>query len=129
MDGSVALETWLGRERTRLLDELFPGTIAVPSGSQIRIDYSEKEAVLAVKLQELFGLTATPSVARGRLPLTLHLLSPAKRPIQITRDLAGFWKRTYPEVRKELRGRYPRHPWPEDPMSEPPTRGVKRKPK
>lgn len=127
VDGALALESWLGREKVRLLDELFPETISVPSGSRIRIEYSGKEAVLAVKLQELFGLTATPSVARGRLPLTLHLLSPAKRPIQITQDLGGFWKRTYPEVRKELRGRYPRHPWPEDPMSEPPTRGVKRK--
>jgi ATP-dependent helicase HrpB len=128
IDARLALETWLGREKTRLLAELFPESISVPSGSKIRLEYSEKEVVLPVKLQELFGLTATPTVARGRLPVTLHLLSPAKRPIQITQDLSGFWQRTYPEVRKELRGRYPRHPWPEDPMTEPPARGVKKRP-
>lgn len=126
VDSLEALESWLGFEKKRSLDEILPETISVPSGSRIRIDYTANEGVLAVKLQELFGLTATPAVARGRLPLTLHLLSPARRPIQITRDLAGFWQRTYQEVRKELRGRYPRHPWPEDPMSEPPTRGVKK---
>lgn len=126
VDSCAALEAWLGFEKLRLLAEILPESISVPSGSRIRIEYTATEGVLAVKLQELFGLTVTPAVARGRLPLTLHLLSPARRPIQITRDLAGFWERTYPQVRKELRGRYPRHPWPEDPMSEPPTRGVKK---
>jgi ATP-dependent helicase HrpB len=75
------------------------------------------EPVLAIKLQELFGLAHTPRIADGRVPLTLHLLSPAGRPLQVTRDLEGFWERTYPDVRKEMKGRYPKHPWPEDPWS------------
>ncbi|HXG27726.1 MAG TPA: ATP-dependent helicase C-terminal domain-containing protein, partial [Nevskiales bacterium] len=81
--------------------------------------------VLAVKLQELFGLTQTPSVNDGRTAVSLHLLSPARRPIQVTQDLAGFWQRTYPEVRKELKGRYPKHPWPEDPRTATPTARAK----
>jgi ATP-dependent helicase HrpB len=79
-----------------------------------------------VRLQELFGLDATPSVARGSVPLTLHLLSPAQRPVQVTRDLAGFWRNSYFEVRKELRGRYPKHAWPDDPMRAAPTRRARR---
>ncbi len=107
-----------------------PERIQVPSGQNHRIDYSNPEApMLAVKLQELFGLTETPTIANGRLPLTLHLLSPARRPMQVTRDLASFWRNTYPEVRKDLRGRYPRHPWPEDPMTAAATKYTKRKPK
>jgi ATP-dependent helicase HrpB len=83
-----------------------------------------------VKLQELFGLTQTPAVDDGRRPVMLHLLSPARRPIQVTQDLAGFWQRTYAEVKKELKGRYPRHPWPDDPMAAPPTaRTVRRSPR
>jgi ATP-dependent helicase HrpB len=98
------------------LPALAPTHIRVPSGSDIRIDYSGDEPVLAVKLQEMFGQTQTPSVVNGRVPLLIHLLSPARRPVQITRDLAGFWSSSYFEVRKDLRGRYPRHPWPEDPL-------------
>lgn len=81
--------------------------------------------VLAVKLHEMFGQTETPLVARGRVPLTLHLLSPAGRPVQVTRDLAGFWRTTYFEVRKDLKGRYPKHPWPDDPLEARPTRHAK----
>jgi ATP-dependent helicase HrpB len=81
--------------------------------------------VLAVKLQELFGCTASPTVLDGRVPVVLHLLSPAQRPVQVTRDLAGFWRSSYFDVRKELRGRYPRHPWPEDPLAAEPTRRAK----
>ena len=81
--------------------------------------------VLAVKLQELFGLADTPRVGGGRIPVTLHLLSPAGRPIQVTQDLRGFWERTYPEVKKELKGRYPRHPWPDDPWTATPTHRAK----
>jgi ATP-dependent helicase HrpB len=81
--------------------------------------------VLAVRVQELFGLVRHPSIAGGRIPLVLHLLSPASRPIQITRDLPGFWRGSWSAVRSEMRGRYPRHPWPEDPVAEPPTRRVK----
>jgi ATP-dependent helicase HrpB len=78
-----------------------------------------------VKLQEMFGAADTPRVAKGRVPVTLHLLSPAQRPIQVTQDLRGFWERTYPEVRKELKGRYPRHPWPDDPWNAPATHRAK----
>lgn len=98
------------------LDSLAPTHMPVPSGSRIMIDYSGEEPILAVKLQELFGQTQTPTVLGGRLPLLLHLLSPARRPVQVTRDLAGFWSGSYFEVRKELKGRYPRHPWPDNPL-------------
>jgi len=80
-----------------------------------------------VKLQEMFGATVTPAVANGKVSLTLHLLSPAQRPVAVTRNLVTFWQQGYPDVRKDLRGRYPRHPWPEDPLTAPPQRGVKRR--
>lgn len=108
------------------LDRLAPTHLEVPSGSRIALDYSEPAApVLAVKLQEVFGWTSTPTLFDGRVPVTLHLLSPAQRPVQVTRDLAGFWKHSYFEVRKELRGRYPRHPWPDDPLTAEATRRAK----
>ena len=97
--------------------QLAPTHIEVPSGSRISVDYSGDEPVLAVKLQEMFGQLDTPAVINGRVPLLIHLLSPARRPVQITRDLAGFWAGSYFEVRKDLKGRYPRHPWPEDPLN------------
>lgn len=100
----------------QLLDALAPQTVSVPSGSNIRIDYSERPPVLAVKLQELFGQADTPLIANGRQVLKLHLLSPARRPVQITQDLASFWKSTYGEVKKDLKGRYPKHFWPDDPL-------------
>ena len=95
----------------------------MPSGLERRIDYAldhegaPQPPVLAVKLQELFGLADTPRIADGRVPLLLHLLSPGGKPLQVTGDLRSFWNRTYPEVRKEMKGRYPRHPWPDDPWS------------
>ncbi len=98
------------------LDEMAPTHIKVPSGSLVRLDYGENPPVLAVRLQELFGLTDTPRVAGGRQPLKLHLLSPARRPVQVTQDLASFWRNTYQEVKKDLKGRYPKHYWPEDPL-------------
>ncbi|WP_042429770.1 ATP-dependent helicase HrpB [Streptacidiphilus anmyonensis] len=106
------------------LDELAPERITVPSGSRIRVDYSAdaERPVLAVKLQELFGWQDAPRLADGRVPLTIHLLSPAGRPAAVTADLASFWGEGYRAVRAELRGRYPRHPWPEDPASAEPTR-------
>jgi ATP-dependent helicase HrpB len=114
---------WPARAR---LDALAPTHLEVPSGSRIPIDYADPSApVLAVRLQEVFGWTETPRIGEGRVPVTLHLLSPAHRPVQVTKDLAGFWKSTYFEVRKDLRGRYPRHPWPEDPLSAPATRRAK----
>ena len=110
------------------LDALAPTRIVVPSGMERAIEYgyddhaldgrgAAQAPVLAVKLQELFGLADTPRIADGRVPLTLHLLSPAGRPLQVTQDLRGFWERTYPEVKKEMKGRYPKHPWPDDPWT------------
>jgi ATP-dependent helicase HrpB len=112
------------------LDEDAPTHIRVPSGSNKRVHYSaDAPPVLAVRLQELFGLPDTPSICRGRVKVMLHLLSPAQRPIQITRDLKGFWNNTYPEVKKELKGRYPKHHWPDDPWSAVPTSRAKSRPK
>ncbi|NHX01794.1 ATP-dependent helicase HrpB [Pseudomonas koreensis] len=98
------------------LDELAPHHISVPSGSSIRLDYSEFPPILAVRLQELFGLAETPRIAGGRQVVKLHLLSPARRPVQVTQDLANFWRSTYAEVKKDLKGRYPKHYWPDDPL-------------
>jgi ATP-dependent helicase HrpB len=118
-----ALRALLSYEQLRRLDELAPTHLTVPSGSRVRIDYLDESApVVAVRLQEVFGLHATPRIAGDRVPVTFKLLSPAQRPVQITRDLASFWRSTYAEVRKDLRGRYPRHYWPEDPLSALPTR-------
>ncbi|UUC51179.1 ATP-dependent helicase HrpB [Pseudomonas citronellolis] len=107
------------------LDELAPRTLQVPSGSSIRLDYSEFPPVLAVRLQELFGLADTPRIAGGRLAVKLHLLSPAQRPVQVTQDLANFWRSTYAEVKKDLKGRYPKHYWPDDPLIAEPTARAK----
>ncbi len=103
-------------------DELAPDRLEVPSGSRIRVDYSGPEPVLPVKVQEVFGWTETPRLADGRVPVVLHLLSPAGRPTAVTGDLASFWRTGYPQVRSELRGRYPKHRWPEDPMTARPAR-------
>jgi ATP-dependent helicase HrpB len=110
------------------LDEWAPSHIEVASGSRIAVDYSDPEApVVAVRLQELFGVTETPRVGRGTVPVTLHLLSPASRPVQVTRDLAGFWRTTYFDVRKDLRGRYPKHHWPDNPLEAEPTSRTRRR--
>ena len=125
------------RELTARLDRLAPTHLTMPTGSRIRLAYPRElltcqvlpdlpaSPVLAVKLQELFGQTEQPRVAGGRIPVRLHLLSPAGRPLQITSDLAGFWRNVYPSVRSEMRGRYPRHPWPDDPLAAVPTRRAK----
>lgn len=108
------------------LDRDAPTHLTVPSGSRLPIDYADAGApVLAVRLQELFGASQTPAVLGGRVPLVLHLLSPAHRPVQVTRDLPGFWRSSYADVRKDLRGRYPRHAWPEDPTTATPTHRAK----
>ena len=109
----------------RELDRLAPVKMAVPSGSQMTIHYEEAEPFVAVRLQECFGLQETPKVAGGRVPVVMHLLSPAQRPVQVTKDLAGFWKTSYALVRKDMRGRYPKHFWPEDPSTAPATRRVR----
>ncbi|MBF4162165.1 ATP-dependent helicase HrpB [Nocardioides acrostichi] len=142
-------EEWLGTDPSRLdlaaalrgllpwpqagrLDELAPPRLSVPSGSSYRVDYAaalaveaEGQPVLAVKLQECFGWAQTPAVVEGRVRVLLHLLSPAGRPLAVTSDLASFWENAYPGVRAEMRGRYPKHPWPEDPWSHVPTRRVR----
>ena len=107
------------------LDELAPRSLQVPSGSRISLDYSEQPPVLAVRLQELFGLADTPRIAGGRQVVKLHLLSPARRPVQVTQDLANFWRSTYAEVKKDLKGRYPKHYWPDDPLIAEPTARAK----
>jgi ATP-dependent helicase HrpB len=104
---------WVKQKR---LDELAPAQLTVPSGTRVRLDYSHRIPVLAVRLQEMFGLDETPRIAGGRVAVLLHLLSPARRPVQITQDLAAFWEGSYHEVRKELKGRYPKHHWPDDPL-------------
>jgi ATP-dependent helicase HrpB len=118
----------LDHRQRQALERLAPTHVKVPSGSDIRVDYTEGETpVLRVKLQELFGLADTPKLAGGKVPVMLHLLSPGQRPVQVTQDLAGFWKRTWPEVKKELKGRYPKHAWPDDPLTASATRGAKRR--
>jgi ATP-dependent helicase HrpB len=123
MDLGNALRSRLSYAQNSLLDSEAPTHVVVPSGSRIPIDYLDGEVpTLSVRLQEMFGMSATPSIAGGRLPLLLKLLSPAGRPVQVTRDLASFWNRGYHEVKKDLKGRYPKHFWPDDPYTAPPTR-------
>ena len=118
----------LGWKKQQQLKNLAPSSISVPSGSKIRIEYrTEEPPLLAVRIQEMFGQADTTTICDGKVVLLLHLLSPANRPIQVTSDLAGFWRRSYQEVKKELKGRYPKHCWPDDPMTAEPARGVKRK--
>lgn len=126
IDVASALRRLLPWPAATRFGELAPERLQVPSGSEIRLAYDGLEPpVLAVKLQEVFGWTATPVVADGRVPVVLHLLSPARRPVAITSDLASFWKQGYPQVRADLRARYPRHPWPEDPLTAIPTKRPK----
>jgi len=122
------LKSLLPWKLTALLEELAPTHLTVPSGHRIRLEYAldGSAPVLAVKLQEMFGQAETPTVGGGRVPVVLHLLSPARRPVQVTQDLKSFWNSGYLQVRKELRGDYPRHPWPEDPWNAPPTRATTR---
>lgn len=128
LDLAGALRGLLTWEQRSALETLAPTHVTVPTGSRIEVDYSAPDApVLAVRLQELFGLADTPRIGGGRVPLTLHLLSPARRPVQVTTDLAGFWRSSYFDVRKDMRGRYPRHYWPDDPLVAEPTRRAKPK--
>jgi ATP-dependent helicase HrpB len=122
------LRSTLSHQQERALDRLAPSHIQVPSGSRIAIEYTPSgQPALSVKLQELFGLTETPRVGGGTIPVTIHLLSPAGRPLAVTQDLRSFWQNTYVEIRKQLRARYPKHPWPEDPIAAVPTRKTIRK--
>ena len=127
-DGRLAeaLLSRLDRRQRQLLDEYAPTHVTVPTGSRIAVDYLDESApCIEVRMQEVFGLADTPRLGGGRAPVTLKLLSPARRPMQITRDLAGFWRGSYAEVRKDMRGRYPRHYWPDNPLEAEPMRGAK----
>ena len=126
LDMTPALLACLSWEQRRLLDERAPASLVVPSGHRVVLDYDAGDLpILAVKLQEMFGLADTPAIAGGRVSVLLHLLSPARRPLQITQDLRGFWDGSYHQVKKELKGRYPKHPWPDDPWNAIPTRRTK----
>jgi len=121
-----ALLSRLNRAQRGRVDAWAPTHVVVPTGSRIAVDYEDENApCIEVRMQEVFGLADTPRVANGAVPITLKLLSPARRPMQITRDLAGFWRGSYAEVRKDMRGRYPRHYWPENPLEAEPVRGLK----
>jgi ATP-dependent helicase HrpB len=121
-----ALHDLLLRNLHRRLEIEAPTHFDAPSGSRVPIDYeAEGGPKLAIRVQELFGLSCHPAIAGGRVPLVIELLSPAHRPVQVTRDLPQFWRGSYAAVRSEMRGRYPRHPWPDDPVSAPATRRAK----
>ncbi|MFT6519768.1 MAG: ATP-dependent helicase HrpB [Candidatus Azotimanducaceae bacterium] len=120
----MSLLTW---EQKASLEALAPTHIQVPSGANIRIDYQQVPPVLAVKLQEMFGCETTPAINRGQVNLLVHLLSPAGRPLQVTQDLAGFWRTSYHDVKKDMKGRYPKHPWPENPLVATPSAKTKKK--
>ena len=112
------------------LDELAPTHLTVPSGSRVPLDYRSGEVpVLAVRLQEMFGATDTPRLAGGKVQILLHLLSPARRPLQVTRDLKGFWEGSYRAVKAEMKGQYPKHYWPDDPLQAEPTARAKPRPR
>ncbi|EMR01845.1 ATP-dependent RNA helicase HrpB [Cesiribacter andamanensis AMV16] len=123
------LQSSLPWELQQQLARLAPLSLEVPTGSQIRLEYRPDGSppILAVRLQEVFGLLETPRINEDHTPVLMHLLSPGYRPVQVTQDLHSFWKNGYAEVRKEIRGRYPKHHWPEDPWTAEAVRGVKRK--
>jgi ATP-dependent helicase HrpB len=127
LDLHAILLAQLSWEQQRRLEQLVPTHITVPSGSRIRVDYTQFPPVLAVRLQEMFGLADTPRIAEGKIAVLLHLLSPARRPVQITQDLAGFWQTSYHDVKKDLKGRYPKHHWPDNPLAAQATAKTKRK--
>ncbi|WP_173983231.1 ATP-dependent helicase HrpB [Magnetospirillum sp. SS-4] len=125
LDLASAVQGLLGWDQRRRLDEMAPTHVEVPSGSRVPVDYSGDSPVLAVRLQEMFGCADTPRVGQGRVALLLHLLSPARRPVQVTRDLASFWASAYRQVKADLKGQYPKHWWPDDPMQAEPTARAK----
>ena len=127
LDVGEALKAFLPWPLRQRLDSELPGHYTVPTGSRIAIRYHEDNPpALAVRMQEMFGEATTPVIAQGRIALVLELLSPAQRPLQITRDLAAFWQGAYREVQKEMKGRYPKHVWPDDPANAAPTRRTKK---
>jgi ATP-dependent helicase HrpB len=127
LDLARILSSQLNWAQQQQLKELAPERLKVPSGTSPLIDYTKSPPVLGVKLQEMFGCEATPTILQGRVALMIHLLSPAGRPLQLTQDLASFWRTSYQEVKKEMKGRYPKHPWPDDPLTAIPTARTKGK--
>jgi ATP-dependent helicase HrpB len=128
LDLTWPLQALLSPDQRRTIDILAPTHLTVPTGSRIALDYESGETpILAVRLQEVFGMTETPLLANGTVPVLIHLLSPARRPVQVTQDLKSFWKTGYVAVKKELKGRYPKHHWPEDPLQAPPVRGINKR--
>jgi ATP-dependent helicase HrpB len=122
-----ALRAQLTPAQQREMEQYAPTHLTLPGGSRVRVNYvGEHAPAVSVRLQELFGLAETPRLGRAGVAVTLQLLSPAQRPVQVTRDIASFWRGAYAEVRKDLRGRYPKHYWPENPLEAQPTRGVRR---
>jgi ATP-dependent helicase HrpB len=123
LDLHQILQSLIPHDLQRRMDRLAPVRIAVPSGADVRIDYeTEGDPVLRVRLQEMFGLARTPAIAEGRSPLRIELLSPAGRPLAVTQSLETFWTNGYPSVRADMRGRYPKHSWPDDPLTAPPVK-------
>ncbi|MHA1128585.1 MAG: ATP-dependent helicase C-terminal domain-containing protein, partial [Alphaproteobacteria bacterium] len=118
-------KSMLDWDAMQMLDRLAPAAISAPTGTRLAVDYDGEQPSVSVRLQEMFGLNQHPVVGPDRLPVLIELLSPAQRPVQTTADLPGFWANSYGDVRKDMRGRYPRHPWPEDPTVAEPTRRVK----
>ncbi len=125
VDALAALKSMLDWDAMQMLDRLAPAAIVAPTGTRLAVDYGGEQPSVAVRLQEMFGLNEHPVVGPDRLPVLIELLSPAQRPVQTTADLPGFWANSYADVRKDMRGRYPKHPWPEDPTVAEPTRRVK----
>ncbi len=124
---AAALKGRLPFPLQRRLDAEAPTHFVAPTGTRVPIDYAaDGGPTIAIRVQELFGLDRHPAIAGGRIPLLVELLSPAQRPVQVTRDLPGFWRGSYAAVRSEMRGRYPKHPWPDDPLAATPTRRAKR---
>jgi ATP-dependent helicase HrpB len=127
VDLSRVLRDLVGRHRAAELDRLVPTSVSVASGRTVPIDYSAAQPTIAVRVQDLYGTTSHPAIAKGRVPLVVHLLSPAGRPVQVTSDLPGFWTGSWSEVRKDMAGRYPKHDWPLDPSIAAPSRPRRRR--
>ena len=128
LDLAAALQARLDWRHQKALEAGAPSHLVVPSGSRVPVDYGNPaEPTLSVRLQEMFGLTDTPRVGGGKVPLLVHLLSPARRPVQVTRDLASFWRSGYDAVKRDLKGQYPKHSWPDDPLQARPTNRTKKR--
>ncbi len=125
IDWHSALAQYLPYGAANVINDLAPAALLAATGNKVTLDYSGNQPVMAVRLQEMFGVAQTPCVLNGQQPVLIHLLSPARRPLAVTQDLASFWQNAYIEVRKDMRGQYPRHYWPDDPLAAEPTARTK----